>query len=233
MCRPFVALTAGSKGRRYIRNGTLGATPAACLGASHRPPQISNAGRAEFEARLAPRLGWPGGAFSGCQLRFEAKERAVLAPIWPQFAFVWHQKCARFSHSTTYKSFVCTKTMSSFRQNTSFSYFRALFLRRVHSYCHATPPSGAFRELPGLSSDNQYRLPQAGCRVKKKAQEQEVRYQAARAYVPTAVVGMYAPFGIRERRHAKGRHVCATRDRPPAEARRVAHTSRRLEAVKK
>jgi len=31
------------------------------------------------------------------------------------------------------------------------------------------------------------------------------------SYVPTPFVGMYAPFGIGSRRHAKERHVCATR----------------------
>ena len=35
---------------------------------------------------------------------------------------------------------------------------------------------------------------------------------AGGAYVPTPFVGMYAPFGIGSRRHAKERHVCATRD---------------------
>jgi hypothetical protein len=36
---------------------------------------------------------------------------------------------------------------------------------------------------------------------------------AGGAYGPTPFVGMYAPFGIGSRRHAKERHVCATRGR--------------------
>jgi hypothetical protein len=98
-------------------------------------------------------------------------KRRLLGHFWPQFAFVWHQKCARFRTSTTSKSFLCTKTLSSFRQKKHlFAFARFLSPARFIPICFALLCRPAFRGLPGPSCDNQYRLPQVNWIVKKKVQ---------------------------------------------------------------
>jgi hypothetical protein len=86
--------------------------------------------------------------------------------------------------STTYKSFVCIKTLSSFRQKTSFSQISALFPLAGSYVIALLPPfETAFRGPSQPSFDNQYRLSRAGFRVKekaqKKAQSKKGRYQAS------------------------------------------------------
>jgi hypothetical protein len=62
--------------------------------------------------------------FFACQTPLGGQQKAVFGPFLASICF---RLALKLRASTTYKSFVCTKTLSSFRQKTSFSHCFASF----------------------------------------------------------------------------------------------------------
>ena len=82
-----------------------------------------------------------------------------MTAFWLQIDFVWHQNCASSCTSTTSKSFVCNKMLSSFRQKSIFLISALSSPCQVHSHllspaipCFAAPPFGAFRSHLSITS---------------------------------------------------------------------------------
>jgi hypothetical protein len=141
------------------------------------PPRPYTCQEGRIGSFSSPPLGRPARAFSALKLRFEAKQKAVLGRF---LGSICVRLASKLRHSTTYNSFVCTKTLSSFRQKTSFLHFRAFF-PWPDSFpfalpCLAAPPSGAFRS-PSATTTIGYHKPVFVSR--KKWGRQWSRWQAS------------------------------------------------------
>ncbi len=137
-------------------------------------------GDVKFQARVAPLvLAHPRASFDlQIPVRFPTKGR-FFGPFLGLIGVRLHSKTSSFLAFENTKSFVCTRSVGSFRKNNIFLAFPRLFppFRVPFAYrCR--------RRLPALSCDNSNRLPQAGGRVKSKVRRSFLIFLSVRCDPP-------------------------------------------------
>ena len=138
-------------------------------------------GDVKFEARVAPLvLALPPPPFDSRILTSISHKRRVFGRFFGFVLAFLHSKTSSFLAFQNAKSFVCTRSVGSFRKNNIFLPFPRLF-----PPCRV-PFAFPCRRLPALSFDNSNRLPRVGGRVKRNVQETKRQVTSVRGRVTGA-----------------------------------------------